>query len=282
MFSKKGVILVCVIVLVALNIMVIAFIGRNYHPTGGPGPVGIYLVAPVQKVVINIVYFAKDVWGHYFFIVAAIKENDRLKKELREALKKNQRYIEMELVNKRLRTLLNFKKEVNRTVVTAEVIGKDPSRWYKTVIIDKGFDDGVVKGSAVVVPSGVAGQVIETLAHHSKVQLMTDRNSSIDAVAQKKRARGIVKGDGGNQCSFEYVLRKHKIEVGDVIVTTGLDGVFPQGQSIGYVSGVVKRSSGNFKELIITPYANFENINEMMVLLNPIPRNEFGYFRENP
>ncbi len=282
MFSRKGVILICVIVLVALNIMVIAFIGQNYHPTGGPGPVGIYLIAPFHKIATHIISFAKDVWRHYFFIVAAAKENDQLKKELHEALKKNQRQIEIELANKRLRVLLNFKKRVNRQVITAEVIGKDPSRWYKTVIIDKGMTDGVVKGSAVVAPSGVAGQVIETLAHYSKVQLMIDRNSSIDAVVQKKNARGIVKGDGGNQCSFEYVLRKHNIKVGDVIVTTGLDGVFPKGQSVGYVSLRVKRSSGNFKELIITPYVNFANINELMVLLNPIPLNAFGSFRENP
>ena len=262
--------------------MVIAFIGQNYHPTGGPGPFGIYLIAPFQKVATHIIFFAKDVWRHYFFIVAAAKENDRLKKELHEALKKNQRQIEIELANKRLRVLLNFKKRVNRQVITAEVIGKDPSRWYKTVIIDKGMTDGVVKGSAVVAPLGVAGQVIETLAHYSKVQLMIDRNSSIDAVVQKKNARGIVKGDGGNQCSFEYVLRKHNIKVGDVIVTTGLDGVFPKGQRVGHVFLKVKRGSGNFKELIITPYVNFENINELMVLLNPIPRNTFGSFRENP
>ncbi|MDM8542301.1 rod shape-determining protein MreC [Desulfococcaceae bacterium HSG7] len=282
MFSRKGVILICVIVLVALNIMVIAFIGQNYHPTGGPGPVGIYLIAPFQKIATNIISFAKDVWRHYFFIAAAAKENDLLKKELHEALKKNQQYIEMELVNKRLRALLNFKKEVNRNVVTAEVIGKDPSRWYKTVIIDKGTKDKIVKGSAVVAPLGVAGQVIETLPHYSKVQLMTDRNSSVDAVVQKQGARGIVKGDGGNQCSFEYVLRKHHIKVGDVIVTTGLDGVFPKGQRVGHVFGIVEHGAGNFKELIITPYVDFENINELMVLLNPIPRNIFNSFRDNP
>jgi len=282
MFSRKEVILVCVILLVALNVMVIAFIGRHYHPTGGPGPVGIYLIAPFQKLTTNIFSFTKDVWRHYFSIVAAVRENDRLKKELREALKKNQQRIEIELANKRLRALLNFKKNVNRHVITAEVIGNDPSRWYKTVVIDKGKADGVVKGSGVVAPSGVAGQVIETLAHYSKVLLLTDHNSSVDAIAQEKKARGIVKGDGGSQCRFEYVLRKHKIQVGDVIVTTGLDGVFPKGQGVGYVSGVVQRNSGDFQEITITPYVDFENINEMMVLLNPILRNAFDSFRKNP
>ncbi len=203
MFSRKGVILVCVIVLVALNIMVIAFIGRHYHLTGGPGPVGIYLIAPFQKVATNIITFTKDLWRYYFFLVTTVRENDRLKKELRQALKKNQQLVEIELANKRLRALLNFKKKVNRHVITAEVIGKDPSLWYKTVIIDKGQTDGVVKGSAVVAPSGIAGQVIETLPHYSKVLLITDRNCAIDAVVQKKKARGIVKGDGGNQCRFE-------------------------------------------------------------------------------
>ncbi len=282
MLSRKGVIFVCVIILVALNIMVIAFIGQNYHSNGGPGPVGIYFIAPFQKAVTHIISFTKDVWNHYFYIVAVAKENDRLKKELREALKKNQQQIDIELANKRLRALLNFKKNINRQVITAEVIGKDPSRWYKTVIIDKGQVDGVAKGSAVVAPSGVAGQVIEVLGHYSKVLLMTDYNSSVDAVTQKIGARGIVKGDGANQCRFEYVLRKHIIKVGDVILTTGLDGVFPKGQGIGYVSGVVKRNSGEFQEITITPNVDFENINEMMVLLNPAPRKAFSSFRENP
>ena len=282
MFSRRGVILVCVIVLAALNVMVIAFIGQNYHPTGGPGPVGIYVIAPFQKVATDVISFTKDMWRHYFYLVTAARENDRLKKQLREALQKNQQQIEIDLANKRLRALLNFKKNVDRHVITAEVIGKDPSRWYKTVIIDKGKTDGVFKGSAVVAPSGVAGQVIETLAHYSKVLLMTDHNSSVDAVAQKKRARGIVKGDGGNQCRFEYALRKHNIQVGDVIVTTGLDGVFPKGQSVGYVSGVVKRNSGEFQEITVTPYVDFENINELMVLLNPILHKTFGSFRGNP
>jgi len=99
---------------------------------------------------------------------------------------------------------------------------------------------------------------------------------------KKKKARGIVKGDGGSQCRFEYVLRKHKIQVGDVIVTTGLDGVFPKGQRVGYVSGVVQRNSGDFQEITIAPYVDFENINEMMVLLNPILRKAFDSFRKNP
>lgn len=282
MFSKKGVILVCAILLVAMTVMGIALIGRYSHPTGGPKPFGLYLIAPIQKIATRIIAFTRNVWNHYFHLVSAAKENERLKKELRQALKNNQQQLEIELANRRLRALLNFKKRVNRRVITAEVIGKDPSHWYKTVIIDKGEADGVYKGSAVVGPSGVAGQVIETLAHYAKVLLMIDHNSSIDAVAQKKRARGVVKGDGGGRCRFEYVLRKHDIRVNDVLVTTGMDGVFPKGQAIGYVSGVVKRNSGEFQEIAVTPFVDFENVNEMMVLLNPIPRNAFHSFRGNP
>ena len=142
MFSRKGVILVCVIVMVALNIMVIAFIGQNYHPTGGPGPVGIYLIAPFQKASTSSIRFVRDIWRHYFFVVNVAKENDNYQKVLNKAFENNIQLKEFKLSNSRLRNLLNFEKTITNRVLSAEVIGKDPSPWFKTVLIDKGKNDG--------------------------------------------------------------------------------------------------------------------------------------------
>ena len=96
---------------------------------------------------------------------------------------------------------------------------------------------------AVVIPEGIAGQTTEVSAHYSKVLLIIDHNSAVDALVQRDRARGIIKGGSADQCIFKYVLRKHDVVVDDIVVSSGLDGVFPKGLSVGYVSGVVKPKS---------------------------------------
>ena len=154
---------------------------------------------------------------------------------------------------------LKFKKNIDERVLAAEVIAKDPSPWFKTVLIDKGNHDGVEKGMAVVIPEGIAGQTTEVSAHYSKVLLIIDHNSAVDALVQRDRARGIIKGGSAGQCLFKYVLRKHDVVVDDIVVSSGLDGVFPKGLPVGYVSGVIKPKSGIFQEVTVTPYVDFEN-----------------------
>ena len=218
--------------------------------------------------------FIRDIWSHYFFLVTAAKENEKYKKVLSQANAKNIQHEELKLANVRLRGLLNFQTTMTDKVLPAEVVGKDPSPWFKTIIIDKGQDYGIEKGMAVVIPEGVAGQVTDVLPHYSKVLLIIDNNSAVDALVQRARARGIIKGgaaEGGaaDRCLFKYVLRKHDIVVGDTVVASGLDGVFPKGLAIGHVSSVVKPSSGIFQEVTVTPYVDFEKLEEVLIVLNP-------------
>ena len=149
------------------------------------------------------------------------------------------------------------------------MISRDPSAWYKTVILDKGKDDGVQKGFAVVIPEGVVGQVMEVSAHYSKVLLIIDPNSAVDTLVQRTRARGVIKGESSGRCVFKYVLRKYDIKVGDRVVSSGLDGVFPKGLPIGTVQRIESQPGDLFyKRIEVQPTVDIHKIEEVLIVVN--------------
>lgn len=268
MFSKKIVIIAGVIVLIAINIIALFVANRRYHSFGS-GQFAISFIAPFQDATTHSISFVKGIWNRYFFLVSVQEENNNLRKALSSAIEKNNQYTEIETSNYRLRNILNFRKTMAEKVIVAEVIGKDPCPWFKTIIIDKGKSDGVLKGLPVVAPEGIAGQVTDVSFHYSKVLLIIDQISAVDALVQRTRSRGIIMGESAGRCILNYVLRKHDIKVGDTVISSGLDGVYPKGLRVGSVSGVIKHNSGMFQDVAVTPYINFEKLEEVIVILNP-------------
>lgn len=268
MFSKRMLIIIAVIMFIALSIVLLSITARRQSVSVESEKIPVAIVGPLQGMATYSIRAVRDVWKHYFYLVSAAKENDRLKKELSIAKEINNRCIETKLSNVRLRNFLNFQKEETRKMVAAEVIGKDSSAWYKSIIIDKGTGDGVQKGYPVVIPEGIVGQVVIAAKHYAKVSLIIDINSAVDALIQRSRARGIIKGTTSERCFFNYVLWKDDIGVGDTVVSSGLDGVYPKGLRIGYVASVVKRNSGIFQEVEVVPYVDFEKLEEILVIIN--------------
>lgn len=268
MFSKKMVLIVGGIVLITVNVILLSITSKS-RSTLSVGRVGLSFVAPFQEIVTRTFRFTRGVWAHYFSLVSVSQENDILKKMLNESIEKNNQWHEIELANARLRNLLNFQKAPTNRVVAAEVIGKDPARWFKTVIIDKGKAEGLQKGLPVVLPQGIVGQVIEVSSHYSKVMLIIDRNSAVDALVQRSRARGIIKGASADECRFEFVLRKHDVQIDDTVISSGLDGVYPKGLRIGRVSNLSQRKSDIFYDITVAPFVDYETLEEVLVVLRP-------------
>ena len=267
------VLIVGVIVLIAVNIIVLSVNSRRYT-SFGLERVAISFISPFQELVTRSIRFTKDIWFQYFALVTIAKENRTLRTQLNRASEKSNLWRETDMANARLRNLLDFQKNIAELVVAAEVIGKDPSAWFKTVIIDKGKADGLIKGLPVVMPQGIAGQVIEVANHYSKVMLIIDRNSAVDALVQRTRARGVLKGKSTDQCQLDYVLRKKDVRVGDIVVSSGLDGIYPKGLRIGLVSEVVDHDADIFHDVILTPFVDFEKLEEVLVVLD-IQKHEF-------
>ena len=266
MFSKRMLLVAAVIVLVAVNVILLTITGKHTQAPAGFGRGVIAVVSPFQEQITAFLQSIKNVWNHYFFLVSVAEENQRLNKALAQSLQKINQCSETELANDRLRHLLGFEKEIPRPMIPAQVVGRDPSPWSKTVTIDKGKQDGVHQGAPVVVPEGIVGIVVEASAHYAKVLLLIDPNSAVDALVQQTRARGIVKGGGDDFCVFDYVLRKHSISVGDTVVSSGLDGVFPKGLRVGRISEIVRLNAGIFQKVSVTPYVDFEILEEVFVI----------------
>ena len=268
------VLIIGIIVLIAVNIIVLSLNSRRYS-NFGLERIAISFIAPFQELVTRTVHYARDIWQDYFYLVTVTKQNRVLSTQLNQAIQMSNQWNETELANTRLRNLLDFQKTITERMVAAEVIGKDPSAWFKTVIIDKGKNDLLMKGLPVVMPQGIAGQVIEVSKHYSKVMLIIDRNSAVDALVQRTRARGVIKGESTDRCRLDYVLRKNDVRAGDTVVSSGLDGVYPKGLRIGQVAEVIEHDGDIFHEIIITPFVDFEKLEEVLVVLE-IQKHDFA------
>ena len=241
---------------------------RGMTAPPGVGKVMIPVVAPFQKATSHFIGFIRGIWEDYFYLVNVSKENHQLKRDLNLSTEQINHYREMELFNSRLQEFLKFKNQTNSDVLAARVISMDSSAFFKTIMIDKGEKDGVKKGFPVVVPQGIVGQVITVAGSYSKVLLIIDRNSAVDGIVQRTRARGIVKGETEDTCSLQYALRKEDIKVEDIVISSGLDGVYPKGLLIGTVSSIEKNTSGVFQEIKLVPFVDFEKLEEVLVVLN--------------
>lgn len=270
MFSRKTVLILAGILLLTVNLVMLAVTTRR-PAASGLGRVMIAFVAPFQEVATRVVKTIQDGWWNYFFLVSVAHENQRLLKELGTSRQKIIQQSELEFENQRLRELLGFKRSLPSPVIAAEIIGKDPSAWFKTVIIDKGSTDGLRRGLPAVSPLGVVGQIIEVSARQSRLMLIIDRNSGADALVQRTRARGIVKGTSQDDCYLDYVLHADDVRVGDLVVSSGFDGVYPKGLLVGTVTAVDFKGGDFFKDVQITPAVDFDKLEEVLIILESPP-----------
>jgi len=274
MFSKKTVLILVGILLVTVNILLLAITTRRPPSAGvdaGIGRVMMAFAAPFQGLATRAANAVEGVWRDYFFLVSVSRENQELKQKLGQAVQANVQQRELELENNRLRELLGFKRSLPGPAIAAQVIGKDPSAWFKTVILDKGRLDGVQPGLPAVTSRGVVGQIVEASSYQSRLLLIIDRNSAADALVQRTRARGIVKGTSGDECYLDYVMHEDDVRVGDLVVSSGFDGVYPKGLLMGTVTAVNFQGSDFFKEVRITPVVDFDKLEEVLIILKPQP-----------
>ena len=265
MFSRKILIAVGVGLFIAINLIVISLTSRQSFEVQGPENVLITVTAPFQLAVQRSIFFVSSIWKNYFACVSAARENAVLKKQLTRVTQVENQNRELSMENTRLKRFVAFSTTASGTYVAARVIARDPSPWFETLMIDKGERHGLKKNAPILVPEGIVGQITKVSPSFSRVLLITDRNSAVDALVQNTRARGIVKGNGGNRCSFVYTLRKEEIQAGEVIVSSGLDQVFPKGLKIGTVLEVKKDHSRLFQDIIIQTSVDFDKLEEVLV-----------------
>lgn len=226
------------------------------------------MVSPFQRAYFATVRTIRDLVQDYILLVHVREENETLREQVVELERKNAELVEMAIANERLRRFLNFKENIPNPTLPAELIGEDASSWFRTITINKGGIDGVEKGMVVVAAAGLVGHVINTSRDVSKVLLITDYNSSVDAICQDGRGRGIVQGKGRDLCDLKYVSRRDEVSLGSRVITSGLGGRFPKGLLIGTVARVEKKPHGVFQDVEVTPAVEFRKLEEIFVVLD--------------
>ena len=225
--------------------------------------------SPFQKASTLAIKTVQGTFQQYVFLVNLEKENKVLKKRIAELEEENHRIKEMKLANERLRQLLSFREKNSPSMIGAEVIGQDPSSWFKSITIDRGERDGVKKGMAVISPAGVIGQILKTAPHYATVLLITDYSSAIDSIVERTRAKAIVEGKGENRCRLKYLLRADEVALGDVVVTSGLGGNFPKGLMVGEIKKVDKKGHGVFQFAELIPSVDMTQLEEVFIIMEP-------------
>jgi rod shape-determining protein MreC len=255
-----------VIILLLSTLVLISFRVKQRKGVDFLDAVVLEVSSPFQKAFTFVIKGVQGVFHEYLFLVHAQKENRMLKQRIAELQRENQEMTERVLSNERLQKLLHFQEKISPSVLAAEVIGQDPSSWFKSLTINKGEHHGVRKGMAVISPEGVVGHILRVSPRYSVVLLITDYNSAIDAIVQRTRAKAIVEGKGENRCQLKYLLRAEDVAVGDIAVTSGLGGNFPKGLVVGEIRKVDKKGHGIFQFAELVPSVDLTKLEEVLVI----------------
>ena len=225
------------------------------------------ITTPIQEVLTSGTDQIAGLRQFLIDVEACRAENEELQSLVDLLIIENVRLREAEIENVTLREQLNFKQaNPSFVLVSAQVIGRDPSNLAGYLVIDRGTEEGVAVGMPVLTHRGLVGRVTETAPHSAKVLLITDPSSSVNALIQESRATGVVQGSVVKGLVMRYVQHTEDIEPGDLVLTSGLGGNFPTRLIIGQVTAVIKKDVELFQEAEVRPSVDFGRLEMVMVL----------------
>lgn len=265
-YSERIKIALCSLVLFLSSIMLLHHTSKNKTLIEYSYKVINELLYPIENISQGIVRTVKNTFSDYVFLVNLKSENKKLKLKLNKLKNRNLRLNEEKFENRSLRRLLQIKRRTKFKSVGAEVIGYNPSKWGQAIIINRGSKDNIEIGDPVISNEGVVGQVISLSPNTARVLILIDRTSAIDVFIHKSRARGVLEGGGKELCQLKYILKNSDFNVGDKVLTSGLDGVFPKGLLVGYIADFSHKASGLFDAIKVMPIVNFSKLEFVIVL----------------
>lgn len=229
--------------------------------------------AEVQRSTMALVAGGRNFWFGYIALRQVHLENEALKHELQMLqVRLQHEHAEAQRTDS-LRQLLELRERANLDTTAADVIAAAGSPEFRTVTIDKGTNDGLATDMAVISPAGVIGRVILPSRRASKVQLLIDRNAAAGALIERTRVQGVVAGFGDGSLRLEYVPGSSDVKPGDLVVTSGIDGIYPKGFVIGTVEQVGP-GSGGYRQIMIRPAVDFTRLEAVLVVRTPAANRE--------
>lgn len=225
----------------------------------------------VQQGTAALVHGVRSLWGNYVDLRGVRADNEALRGRVAELEVRLQEQRALAQRSERLQALLALKPAVNAPTLAAEVIAGYANPAILTVTIDKGASDGVTENMAVIAPTGVVGRTIGPVAAHAaRVQLIIDDNAAVGAVTERTRAGGMVVGQNGQDppLRMELVPNLADVRPGDLVVTSGADGIYPKGFHIGRVESSEPGDELS-RSITVRPLADFRSLEEVLVVLLP-------------
>lgn len=223
------------------------------------------IFSPVPKAVNWVGGSASDMFHGYLDMRRAVAENLELHRKVIELTTENLQLRQSETDLNRLRSLLGYSEELGMPTTMAQAIMLDTSGRFKSIILDRGSSAGIEVNDAVVNASGLIGRVVLTTRDMAKVQLITDANSSVGALIERTRRQGVLRGDGSNGAQLYDVPSLADVQPGDVVLTAGIDGIYPKGIPVGVITRADK-GPDLFKTITVKPYVDPGSIEEVIVL----------------
>jgi len=224
------------------------------------------VITPLERSVVWFQSGAHDLWHNYFYLRGVRAENRQLKEQIEQMRLEQVRLSEDAAQAHRLQNLLAFKEQFVSKTVAAQVIGSSGSDLSRMVYIDKGEDDGIKRDMAVITADGIVGKVMLVYSHLAQVLLINDQTSGVGVILEKTRLQGVLRGTSNGEVVLERVMSDEQVPVGETVLTSGGDQIFPKGLHVGTVSKV-----GNGKDLFLNikvkPSTDLSKLEEVLVLV---------------
>ena len=256
------------IVFVIVSVLLLTF----YIREGETGPIhavrsGVSFITSPVRMAGSVIATPFNALGNVFGNLTASRETlDELERENQELTARVAELSEAEATAERLEGLLDLRSTYNLESTAARIVGGSSDAWSQTVTINKGSLDGLTINMPVCNSAGVIGQIIEVSPNSATVRLATDENSGISAMVQATRAQGMLQGQADGSLLLQYVSVDSDVQEGDIIITSGIGGVYPKGLPLGTVSSVSREANGTYYTIVVAPASTAENNEEVLVI----------------
>ena len=273
--KSRGLLLLAAVVAVCLVLLTLQSRGQS---SGAADVLGL-ATAPIQAGLAKISRGAAGLWSTYVDWKSVRAENRRLRDEIQrlqvEALRVNETAEE----NARLRRLLTFQRRLPLATLAGEVIAREWGGWVRSLTVNRGRGDHIVRLTAVIAPEGLVGRIVDVRPGTSVAQVLTDPTSNVSAHIVRTRTPGIVEGDPRGTVRFKFMARDGSaLQTGDIVVTSGLGGLFPRGIPIGRVQVIDDRGSALFHYATLAPAVDFARVDEVLLIVGDATRDVAGAF----
>ncbi len=267
LLRRRRVALFLVLCVVALAVLTAQLRAPDQRRLGWAGLAVEIVLAPITDAAAYVGNTLGGAWSALHEIGSLRTENARLAAEVAALRQENAGLRPAAQENNRLRALLGFKQQQPFATVAAAVIGRDPSQWFSSVLVDRGSRAGVRRNDPAVTADGLVGHVIEVGPGWSRVLLLLDPRSAVGIVVTRSREPGVAEGQGQPALRIRYLARDADVQPGDQIVTSGLGEIFPKNLVVGTVLGVSRGAGDMFQEAVVRPSADLFHLEELLIIV---------------